>query len=180
MSKKVVILVILGALLLIGIVSLFATTPPPVKPETTDQYTTAQAYLAKNVENYARCYNSINYGSSMVSDIRFSYLRFNSSDQEKQRLTQIETTFNEKTKQHCNVVVSEYEKNFNEYTVAGETITNSESSWRSKLFGSTTLPSTKYDPSAYEPSLVRIRAGNPLDTFIFTRADVEQYFESQL
>jgi hypothetical protein len=37
-------------------------------------YTLSKAYLAKNTEQYARCYNSVNYGVSGLTDIEIALM----------------------------------------------------------------------------------------------------------
>ncbi len=65
---------LIGACILIGIGLLFIFPGDTMSSSDMSDYTLSKAYLAKNTEQYARCYNSVNYGVSGLTDIEIALM----------------------------------------------------------------------------------------------------------
>lgn len=132
------------------------------------------ASLNANRDEYAKCYNSINYGSTTVGTVSISYLMNYSVD----RLHEIENAFMEQVNQKCEKPVADYEKEYKEFAELDEKL-STESGWKSFVFGGGNSPRT-FNPNDLEPSTVRMTSGNPLTNVIFTKEEVEKFFQEKL
>jgi hypothetical protein len=65
---------LIGVCVLIGIGLLFIFPGETMSSSDMSDYTLSKAYLAKNTEQYARCYNSVNYGISGLTDIEIKLM----------------------------------------------------------------------------------------------------------
>jgi hypothetical protein len=150
---------ILGGLAIVALLGLGVIENEQSKPagNKVNSALLASAYLEKNKDGYAKCYNSINYGPSVVGDVALSHYSYNSTDEEKAKIKSIENEYNQQIKSKCQQVVTDFE---NQYQIYKQ--------------------NTQDSVDNFEPSVVRIHAGNPLENFIFTRAEVEQYFNEKL
>jgi hypothetical protein len=119
--------------------------------------TLASAYLERNKDYYAKCYNSINYGPSVVGDVALSHYAYNSTDEEKAKIKAVESDYNQQIKSKCQQPVADYETQYQAYK-----------------------QNTQDSADSYQPAVVRVQAGNPLEYLIFTKADVEKYFDERL
>jgi hypothetical protein len=144
----------IAVLLVVGVIENEHSKPAGDK---VNRATLASAYLEKNKDNYAKCYNSINYGPSVVGDVGLGHYSYNSTDEEKAKIKAVENDYNQQIKSKCQKPVTDYESEYQAYK-----------------------QNTNESIDTYQPSVVRVQAGNPLDNFIFTRADVEQYFNEKL
>lgn len=133
-----------------------------------------EASLAKKADHYAKCYNSINYGTTMVGNVSISYLYHHEVD----RLHEIENAFMEQVKQQCEKPVAEYEAEYKKLAEMDRKLAE-EASWKSFLFSWVNPPDSSQVDSL-EPSTVRFSSGNPMTNFIFTREEVEKFFQESL
>ena len=135
-----------------------------------------QNELLSSGDDYAKCYNSINRGSFTINDVSLSYLRYDSTDAEKDKLNSISSDFMDGIKKQCETKVSDYEDN---YQKLSDTIKESnQTAWVSFLIGGNQV--TDRDLSGLSPTYVRFNAGDPLTYMIFTKQDVEQYFSDRI
>jgi hypothetical protein len=150
---------ILGGIAVVALLGLGVVENEHSKPagDKVNNAILASAYLEKNKDGYAKCYNSINYGPSVVGDVALSHYSYNSTDEEKAKIKSIENEYNQQIKSKCQQVVTDFENQYKTYK-----------------------QNTQDSVDNFEPSVVRIHAGDPLDNFIFTRADVEQFFKMKL
>ena len=140
-----------------------------------ESVTKSQTLLLASGDQYAKCYNSVNYGSSMVMDVSLTYLKWNSSEAEKTRLDQIETDFMTEVEEKCNSKVSAYENEYKAYEA--KVAEYEKSGWINFLVGGSVVGTNAEDLS---PSRVRMNAGFPLSTLIFTKEEVNQYFAERV
>lgn len=145
---------VIAIILVVGVVENEHSKPAGDK---VNKATLASAYLEKSKDYYAKCYNSINYGPSVVGDVGLSHYSYNSTNEEKAKIKAVEDEYNQQIKTKCQQSVSDYESQYQTYKEnAGDSA------------------------DAYQPFVVRVQAGNPLENLIFTRAEVEQFFNSRL
>ncbi len=81
---------LIAGVLIIGVLSGVKGAP---SMEVANKHTLAMAYMGENKESYAKCYNSINYGSSTIGKVSLSYLTYNTTDATKAKLKSIGFTF---------------------------------------------------------------------------------------
>lgn len=161
---------IVAIILIAGYVKLSST-----QGELADRIAEHQLSLMSDQKQYAKCYNSVNYGVATINDVSLSYLTFDSSEEHINKLHQIENDFKIKVQLECSSKISEYEEKHNAYV---SSVNEYEASgWINFLIGGGVIET---DVSELSPANVRMRAGNPLTTLIFTKEDVENYFAQNI
>jgi hypothetical protein len=172
---KKIVTIIVTSLLFIGAAYIYITLSTK-QNDSNEQIAHLKSRLLISSKQYAKCYNSINYGSYMVGDVSLSHLRFDSTDAEKAHLKSIESDFINTVKKQCNNTVREYEQTYKDYFNKSS---EAESlGWIAFLIGGTTVASEQVDELG--PQLVRFNAGDPLTYFIFTKQDVEEFYRQKL
>jgi hypothetical protein len=177
--KKIAINAGLVGILVIVIGALLLLPNGTVDQSTVNEYTVQKAYLSKKGESYARCYNSINYGSVTIGDARLALRtpeNFNTIDNNK--LDEIEVSFVKSVKDKCQKTVDDYETTYKNLQATQEKIQNTETAWWVLLLGSPTRQLGIEDISRLEPSLARMQV--PFNDFIFTKAEAVDYFQERL
>lgn len=167
---------LVAGVLIIGVLSGVKGAP---SMEVANKNTLARAYMAKNKDSYAKCYNSINYGSSTIGKVSLSYLTFDTDDATKAKLKFTEESYTQKIKDQCQKQVSDYETSFSDYKSTAEEIAKSSQSLLDKMLGSTPEIDSS-DLRQYDPPVVRLTSGFALTNTVFTEQDVADYFEEQL
>jgi hypothetical protein len=180
MFKQIAIITgsILLAIAVVGVAYLYFTGG--TNPQTASDMLNKTAYLAKSSESYARCYNSINYGTSLIGDVRLQILSDNFYDKSitSDRLDIIQNSFMESVKQKCQKTVDDYQQAYDGATKDKEEINSSENALWNFLFGFTRNRSTTQDLSTYAPA--RARMTIPFNDYVFTQEQVQDYFKEQL
>jgi hypothetical protein len=177
-GKRLLVIAGLAIVTLIG-VGIVASISSPVDSELVSKNTLAKAYLDKNGEDYARCYNSINYGSTVINSVTLSYTNYDTPEAEMQKIKATEAGFAQKIKDQCQKNVDEYESNFKAYQTSTTELEKSSESLLSKMLGMNSRDNAS-GASKYEPSLVRLKAGSPFTLLVFTEDDVATYYKAQL
>lgn len=168
-------LLIVGVLI-IGVLSGVKGTP---SMEITSKNILAKAYMEKNKESYAKCYNSVNYGSNIIGKVSFSYLTSTTTDTTLAKLKDIEANYAKKIKEQCQKQLDDYENSFNDYKSTSEEIAKSSQSLLDKMLGGTPDVDSS-DLRQYDPPLVRLTSGFALTNTVFTEQDVADYFKEEL
>lgn len=176
MLKKLLV----GLVVIVFIVLIFIFPGESMNADDLNSYVINKAYLAKNGESYARCYNSVNYGTSGLIDVELSLKSeyFNDPRVSTEKIKKVETSFMNNIKQKCNKTISDYES---AYENAEEIQKKSESlsvGWRTFLFsGNNQLPPVS-ELAQYSPTRTRITLS--FNDYIFSDADVRSFYEEQL
>lgn len=145
--------------------------------ELVNRNTVAKATLEKQADKYARCDHSLKLGSVKVSDVSLSYLKWNSTDEEKQAIKATETKFMDQVHATCDPVLKEYADSFVTYKQTSRDIAKAQASLFDKLINKT--PSISDDEfSTYEPSYVSMTRGG--SEYVFTETDIQQFFDKNL
>ena len=167
---------LIAGVLIIGVLSGVKGTP---SMEITNKNTLAKAYMEKNKESYAQCYNSINYGSSTIGKVSLSYLTYNTTDATKAKLKATEDSYAKKIKEQCQKQVTDYETSFKDYKSTSEEIAKSSQSLLNKMMGGKPDVDAS-DLRQYDPPVVRLTSGFALTNTVFTEQDVTDYFKEQM
>lgn len=167
---------LIAGVLIIGVMSGVKGAP---SMEVANKNTLARAYMEKNKDSYAKCYNSINYGSGIIGKVSLSYLTYNTDDATKAKLKSTEESYTQKIKDQCQKQVTDYETSFSDYKSTSEEIAVSSQSLLDKMLGG--KPETdSADLRQYDPPLVRLMSGSAFTNTVFTEQEVTDYFKEQL
>lgn len=139
--------------------------------------TVAKATLEKKADEYAKCDHSLKLGSVKVSDVSLSYLKWNSTDAEKQAIKDTETKFMNRVHETCDPVIKEYEDSFAAYKQSSREITKAQASLFDKLINKDiSIPDDEF--SSYEPRYISMTKGGL--EYVFTDTDVQEFFANAL
>jgi len=167
---------LIAAILVIGVLANIKSSPDYSLVE---DHTLAKAYMDKNKEQYAKCYNSINYGKSSLFRTTTSYIHYGQTESEVERIKQVEQSFMDEVKQRCEKQVNDYEMNYDKYLKATEGIAKQNVSLLDKMMGNTKTD-TSSETREYQPSMVRLTEGNGLTNLVFTEDEVKNYYKQKL
>lgn len=170
---------IAGGLVVIAIVAGVGLNEIKGAPDTdlVNRNTVAKATLEKKADEYAKCDHSLKLGSVKVSDVSLSYLKWNSTDEEKQAIKATEAKFMDQVHATCDPVIKEYTGSFAAYKQTSRDIAKAQASLFDKLINKT--PSISDDEfSTYEPSYVSMTRGG--SEYVFTKTDIQQFFDKNL
>lgn len=179
MLKRVAI--ILGSIVLglaaIGVLYFYFTGGS--NPQTPSDLLTT-SYLEKSKESYARCYNSINYGTSLIGGVRLSILSENFYDKSinSERLDTIEKSFMDTVKLECQKTVDDYQLAYDKAVKDQEEVQSSTNALWNFLFGSANGQPSVQDLSPFDPA--RARMSIAFNDYVFTEQEVKDYFNQQL
>ncbi len=173
---KVIAGLALSMFLVIGVLTNIKDAP---NIETSNKNTLAWAYMDKNKEQYAKCYNSVNSGSVVIGRVSFSYLTYNMSETDKNKLKTAEEAFKADIKARCQQQITDYETNFETYKSSTIEIANTNQSLLSKMLGNK-VNTDEISFREYQPSIVAFMNGSPLSNHIFTEDEVKQYFVNEM
>jgi len=180
MFKRIAI--ILGSTILlaliVGAISLCITGGS--NPDKASELMKQTAYLTKSKESYARCYNSINYGTTLIGDVRLAIKdeNFNDDSITSERLNAIENTFMDTVKSKCQKTVDDYQQSYDAAVINHEEIQSSSNTLWSLFFGSANSQLPSQSLNSLAPASVRMELA--YSDCIFTEQDVKRYFEEQL
>lgn len=137
----------------------------------------AKAALEKP-EEFIKCKSTKTF-STDVFNVTMSYLPFDVSDDERARVLAVQTKFEDQFNAKCDPIIKAFEDNFETYKRTSNEIAQAEMSFFDKLIGyDPTIPDSEF--AAYNPSLVFMRGGSAASNMLFTRSDVEAFYEREL
>jgi hypothetical protein len=180
MLKRIAIIVgsvVLG-IAVIGALYFYLTGGP--NPQAASDLLDKTTYLAKSKESYARCYNSINYGTSLIGDIRLKILSENFYDKSinSDRLDTVEKSFMDTVKAKCQKTVYDYQQAYDKAIGDQEEMHSSTNAIWNFLFGSANGQPTPQELNSFAPA--RARMSIAFNDYIFTEQEVKEYFNQQL
>ena len=143
-------------------------------------YTLSKAYLAKNTEQYARCYNSVNYGTSGLIDVELALTSeyFNDQRVSSETMKPVEESFMNTVKQKCNKPIADYESAYNKAQVIQEKSGNLSVGWRTFIFGGSGQSIPASEVLQYSPA--RARMSVAFNDYIFTEDEAKVFYKEQL
>lgn len=172
------LLISICAVIVIGL--LFMFPGDTISSDDINDYTLNKAYLAKNTEQYARCYNSVNYGTSGLTDIELALMseHFNDPRVSSEMMKPVEQSFMNEIKQKCDKPINDYESAYKK----AETIQiKSESlkvGWRTFVFGGGNQSIPSNEISQHSPANARTTV--PFNDYVFTADEAKTFYEEQL
>lgn len=172
------LLISICVVVVIGLLFLFPGDT--LSSDDTQEYSLSKAYLEKNIEQYALCYNSVNYGTSGLTDIELALMSeyFNDPRVSSETMRPVEQSFMHEIKQKCDKSINDYESAFKK----AETIQNKSESmrvgWRTFMFGSGDSSLHPGEVSQYRPALARTKLA--FNEYIFTSDQARSYYIEHL
>jgi len=181
MKKVLIGLAILVAVIAAGALGFFLLDKSSEQTAKEQRLFLIEAKLNKSTEKYAKCYNSVNYGTSLIGDVRLKIIGENFYDDSitPQRLDVIQESFMDTVRSKCDATIAGYENDYDEYKRLSEQ-TGETASWLSLLIGGTQSPSIGNKLTEFDPSMVRVFSGSSFNNYIFTKEEVEIYFSEKL
>lgn len=172
------LLVGLGALVVVGL--LFMFPGDAMSSDDMQEYTLSKAYLAKNTVQYARCYNSVNYGASGLGDVEISLMSeyFNDPRVSSERMKQVKQSFMNGIKQKCGKPINDYESAYKKAETIQSKSENLKVGWRTFVFdgGNQLIPSSEI--YQYVPANARMTIA--FNDYVFTFDEAKTYYVKQL
>lgn len=176
MLKKLLI----GACLVVIAGLLFIFPGDTMSSKDLNDYTVGKAYLAKNTEEYARCYNSVNYGTSGLSDVELALMSeyFNDPRVSSETMKPVEQSFMNGIKQRCDKPISDYESAYKKAEAVQEKSESLKVGWRTFLFERENQSTPSSEISQYSPASARITVA--FNDFVFTADEVRSFYKDKL
>ncbi len=180
MFKRIAIISVSIGLVLLVVGVLFIYRTGGANPQTANDLLDKTAYLSKSKDGYSRCYNSINYGTSLIGDVRLQIKseNFNNDSITSDRLDAIEKSFMDSVKLECQKTVDDYQQAYDKAVKDQEEIQSSSNALWNFFFGSMSSQPSVQDLSSFEPA--RARMSIAFNDYVFTEQQVKGYFEKQL
>ncbi|MCA9325172.1 hypothetical protein KDA23_03865 [Candidatus Saccharibacteria bacterium] len=164
-------IIVVAILLLVGLNGAHGTP----SSTTVNKHTLAEAYLQKKQDDYGKCARSVEYGDSVITDVVIDNTYYGITQAEVKHLDRLADNFKAQVKKQCEKPIAEYEQNYATYKQTEQQIAKDTQSLFSKMLGN----EPEVDDMAlrqYDPKTIKLTGGDPLSDFVFTKADVEQYF----
>lgn len=180
MLKRIAIISASIALVLLAVGVLFIYRTGGANPQTANDLLDKTAYLSKSKDGYSRCYNSINYGTSLIGDVRLQIKseNFNNDSITSDRLNVIEKSFMDSVKLECQKTVDDYQQAYDMAVKDQKEIQSSSNALWNFFFGSMSSRPSTHDLSSLEPARARMSAA--FNDYVFTEEQIKSYFEKQL
>ena len=171
---------LIGVCILIGIGLLFIFPGDTMSSSDMSDYTLTKAYLAKNAEQYARCYNSVNYGVSGLTDIEVALMGEHLNDPRvtMETMKPVETSFMNSIKQKCDKPISDYESAYKKAEAVQEKSESLKVGWRTFMFGGGNQSIPASEILQYSPASARMRVA--FNDYIFTADEAKAFYREQL
>lgn len=171
---------LIGVCVLIVIGILFAFPGETMSSTDMSDYTLGKAYLAKNTERYTRCYNSVNYGISGLTDVEIALMGeyFNDPRVSSVSMKSVEKSFLSGIKQKCDKTISDYESAYQKTETIQMKSESLRVGWRTLISGGADQKIPTRGILLYRPENVRMNL--PFNSYIFTNEEAHEYFIKQL
>lgn len=144
------------------------------------EYTLSKAYLEKNTEQYARCYNSVNYGTSGLTDIELALMSeyFNDPRVSSDTMKPVEQSFMNRIKQKCDKSINDYESAYKKAEAIQQKSGSLKVGWKTFVFGggNPSIPSSEI--TQYSPASARMTVA--FNDYVFTADEAKTFYEEQL
>ena len=167
-----------GVLVVVGL--LFIFPGDAMNSDDMSDYTLNKAYLAKNTEQYARCYNSVNYGVSGLTDVEIALMGeyLNDPRVTAETLKPVETSFMNGIKQKCAKAIGDYESAYKKIESIQEKSESLKIGWRTFMFGGPDQKIPASEISQYSPASARMAVA--FNDYVFTADEAKSFYKQQL
>ena len=148
--------------------------------EDMSDYTLGKAYLAKNTEQYARCYNSVNYGTSGLIDVELALMaeHFNDQRVSSDTMKPIEQSFMNGVKQKCDKSINDYESAYKKIEAIQQKSESLKVGWRTFVFGGANHSIPSSEIFRYSPASARMTVA--FNDYVFTADEAKSFYMEQL
>lgn len=170
---------ILGGVIVIILVAGVGLNEIKGTPDTSlvTRNTVAQAILEEKADSFAICDHSLKLGSVKVSDVSLSYLRFDSTDQEKQQIKDTEKKFMDQVHKQCDPIIKDYGDNFEAYKQTSREIQKAQASLFDRMINKDlSVPDSEF--AQYEPSYASMTKGG--SGYSFTDDEVKRFYVAEI
>ena len=151
-----------------------------MSPTDMSNYTLSKAYVAKNTEQYAWCYNSVNYGVSGLTDIEIALMGEHLNDPRvtSETMKLVETSFMNVIKQKCDKSISDYESAYKKAETVQVKSESLKVGWRTFVFcgGNQSIPASEI--LQYSPASARMTVA--FNDYVFTPDEAKSFYRQQL
>lgn len=167
-----------GVLVVVGL--LFMFPGDSMNSDDMREYTLSKAYLEKNTEQYARCYNSVNYGVSGLTDVEIALMGEHLNDPRvtAETMKPVEASFMNGIKQKCDKAISDYESAYKKVETVQEKSESLKIGWRTFVFGGSDQKIPANEISQYSPERARMTLA--FNDYVFTADEVKSFYKEQL
>lgn len=143
-------------------------------------YTLSKAYLAKNTEQYAKCYHSVNYGTSGLIDVELALRSeyFNDPRVSAETMKPVEESFMNNVKQECEKPIADYEAAYNKAQAVQEKSSNLSVGWRTFVFGGSNQSISASEVLEHSPARARMFVA--FNDYVFTEDEAKVFYKVQL
>lgn len=143
-------------------------------------YTLSKAYLEKDAGHYARCYNSVNYGISGLTDIELALMseHFNDPRVNSETMKPVEQRFINEIKQKCDKIIDDYESAYKKAETIQSRSESLKLGWRTFVFGGGNQSIPSGEISQLAPANARMTVA--FNDYIFTAEEAKGFYEEQL
>lgn len=144
------------------------------------EYTLSRAYLAKNTEHYARCYNSVHHGSSGLINVEIALMGeyFNDQRVNSEAMKPIGESFLNDAKLECEKTISDYESAYEALEVIQMKSESLSVGWRTFIFGGGNQSISVNEVLQYSPA--RARMSLAFNDYTFTEDQARAFYKEQL
>lgn len=176
MLKKLLV----GLVVIVLIVLIFIFPGESMNADDLNSYVINKAYLAKNGESYARCYNSVNYGTSGLIDVELSLKSeyFNDPRVSYEKIKEAEDNFLDNIKQRCDKIIGDYESAYKKADEIQKKSNSLNIGWHTFLFGSESQSILSNKISSYSPTSARMTVA--FNDYIFTYDEARKFYKEKL
>ncbi len=145
-----------------------------------NEFTVSRAYLAKNMQAYAVCYNSVNYGESGLYSLELNLKGeyWNDPRVTVESLEAARSNFMDLINEKCDPVMDEYEANYNSALAIQKKSQSLAVGWRTFLLGGGNQGISSDGIDQYEPG--NARKALPFNSYIYTETDAADYYDEYL
>ncbi len=171
---------LIGVCVLIGVGLLFIFPGDTMNSSDMNDYTLSKAYLAKNTEQYARCYNSVNYGASGLTDVEIGLMGEHLNDPRvtSETMKPVETSFLDGIKQKCDKPIGDYESAYRKVEAVQAKSEGLKIGWRTFVFGGGNQSIPANEILQYSPASARMTVA--FNNYVFTADEAKAFYKEQL
>ena len=171
---------LIGFCVLVAIGLLFLFPGDAMSSDDMRDYTLSKAYLAKNTEQYARCYNSVNYGTSGLTDIELALTSeyFNDPRVSSETMKPVEQSFMNGIRQKCDKSINDYESAYKKVEAVQQKSESLKVGWKTFVFGGGNQSIPSSEVSQYSPASARMTVA--FNDYVFTADEAKTFYREQL
>lgn len=172
------LLIGIGVLVVVGL--LFMFPGDAMNSDDMQDYMLSKTYLEKNTEQYARCYNSVNYGVSGLTDVEIALMGeyLNDPRVTAETMKPVEASFMKSVKQKCDKTISDYESAYKKAETVQKKSESLKVGWTTFVFGGGSQSIPTGEISRYSPARARMTLA--FNDYVFTADEAKLFYKEQL